>query len=122
MSICQTELDNEKNTPYLALKAKYSVFFCLFAFPLAFSMRLVWLCLTTLVGWAFHVLGQLQNINDISLLKKVKAFVLTELNPSDLTQEQKNELDKRLDAHKNQEDTNTDAFAFLDELKSKYEL
>ena len=44
---------------------------------------------------------------------------MTELNPSDLTQEQKNELDKRLDAHKNQEDTNTDAFAFLDELKSK---
>ena len=68
------------------------------------------------------VIDLLQNINDISLLKKVKAFVLTELNPSDLTQEQKNELDKRLDAHKNQEDTNTDAFAFLDELKSKYEL
>ena len=63
-----------------------------------------------------------KNTNDISFLKKVKAFVLTELNPSDLTQEQKNELDKRLDAHKNQEDTNTDAFVFLDELKSKYEL
>ena len=36
------------------------------------------------------VIDLLQNINDISLLKKVKAFVLTELNPSDLTQEQKN--------------------------------
>ena len=68
------------------------------------------------------VIDLLQNINDISLLKKVKAFVLTELNPSDLTQEQKNELDKRLDAHKNQEDANSDAFVFLDELKSKYEL
>jgi hypothetical protein len=39
------------------------------------------------------VIDLLQNINDISLLKKVKAFVLTELSPSDLTQEQKNELD-----------------------------
>ena len=68
------------------------------------------------------VIDLLQNINDISLLKKVKAFVLTELSPSDLTQEQKNELDKRLDAHKNQNDSNLDAFAFLDELKSKYEL
>ncbi len=68
------------------------------------------------------VIDLLQNINDISLLKKVKAFVLTELNPSDLTQEQKNELDNRLQDHKNQSDNNTDAFAFLDELKSKYEL
>ena len=64
----------------------------------------------------------LQNIDDISLLKKVKAFVLTELSPSDLTQEQKKELDQRIDAHKNQKDSNSDAFAFLDELKSKYEL
>lgn len=68
------------------------------------------------------VIDLLQNINDVSLLKKVKAFVLSEINPSDLTQEQKNELDKRLDAHKNQNDSNSDAFAFLDELKSKYEL
>ena len=68
------------------------------------------------------VIDLLQNINDISLLKKVKAFVLTELSPSDLTQEQKNELDQRLDAHKNQNDIDSDAFAFLDELKSKYEL
>lgn len=68
------------------------------------------------------VIDLLQNINDISLLKKVKAFVLTELSPSDLTQEQKNELDQRLDAHKNQIDNNSDAFTFLDELKSKYEL
>jgi hypothetical protein len=29
------------------------------------------------------VIDLLQNINDISLLKKVKAFVLTELSPSD---------------------------------------
>ncbi len=64
----------------------------------------------------------LLNVNDISLLKKVKAFVLTELHPSDLTQEQKNELNKRLEAHHNKADKNVDAFSFLDDLKSKYEL
>lgn len=68
------------------------------------------------------VFDLLQNINDISLLKKVRAFVLTELEHSDLTTKQKNELNKRLDAHKNQKDTNTDVFEFLDKLKSKYEL
>lgn len=68
------------------------------------------------------VIDLLNNINDISLLKKVKSFVLTELNPADLTQEQKRELDKRLQAHRNQEDSDLDAFVFLDELKSKYEL
>lgn len=68
------------------------------------------------------VIDLLNNINDISLLKKVKSFVLTELNPADLTQEQKKELDKRLQAHRNQEDSDLDAIVFLDELKSKYEL
>ncbi len=68
------------------------------------------------------VIDLLNTINDISILKKVKSFVLTELNPSDLTQDQKSELDKRLQAHQNQEDSDLDAFAFLDELKSKYEL
>ncbi|WP_396176920.1 hypothetical protein [Flavobacterium sp.] len=68
------------------------------------------------------VIDLLKNINDISLLKKVKSFVLTELNPSDLTQEQKSELDKRLQAHQNREDSDLDAFVFLDEIKSKYEL
>ena len=68
------------------------------------------------------VIDLLNNINDISLLKKVKSFVLTELTPADLTQEQKRELDKRLQAHRNQEDSDLDAIVFLDKLKSKYDL
>ena len=68
------------------------------------------------------VIDLLQNINDISLLKKVKSFVLTELNPSNLTEEQKNELDRRLQSHQLKEDSNVDAFEFLDALKAKYEL
>ena len=44
------------------------MFFCLFAFPLAFAMRLVRFCLAALVDWAFHIFGQLQNINDIDKL------------------------------------------------------
>ena len=44
----------------------------------------------------------------------MKAFVLTELSPSDLTQEQKKELDQRLDAHKNQKDSNTDKGAKIE--------
>jgi hypothetical protein len=64
----------------------------------------------------------LQNINDISLLKKVKSFVLTEMEPSNLTQNQKKELEKRLDDHHQKKDSNADAFEFLDNLKSKYEL
>lgn len=68
------------------------------------------------------VIDLLQNINDISLIQKVKAFVLTELKPSDLTQEQKNELSNRLTAHRSKTDINKDAFAFLNDLKSKYEL
>ena len=68
------------------------------------------------------VIDLLQNINDISLLKKVKSFVLTELNPSNLTEEQKNDLDRRLHAHQHKEDSGVDAFEFLDALKAKYEL
>lgn len=64
----------------------------------------------------------LQGINDISLLRKVKSFVLTEMEPSDLTQDQKAELDKRLDELNQSKDSNSDAFEFLDNLKSKYEL
>ncbi len=64
----------------------------------------------------------LQNINDISLLKKVKSFVLTEIEPLNLTQNQKNELEKRLENHDQKNDSNSDAFEFLDNLKSKYEL
>lgn len=64
----------------------------------------------------------LQGINDISLIRKVKSFVLTEMEPSDLTQNQKKELDKRLDELNQSKDSNSDAFEFLDKLKSKYEL
>ena len=61
----------------------------------------------------------LQDINDISLLKKVKAFVLTEIQPVNLTPNQKNELDKRVADHHQNKDSNMDAFEFLDNLKSK---
>ncbi len=64
----------------------------------------------------------LQNINDVSLLKKVKEFILTEIKPSDLTKNQKDELDKRIIEHKNNPNSGSDAFDFLDNLKSKYEL
>ena len=64
----------------------------------------------------------LQNINDISLLKKVKSFVLTEMEPSNLTQNQKKELEKRLDDHQQKKDSKADAFECLDNLKSKKEL
>ena len=64
----------------------------------------------------------LQNINDISLLKKVNAFILTEMQPSDLNQNQKEELDSRLMEYKKNPTSGVDAFAFLDDIKSKYEL
>ena len=64
----------------------------------------------------------LQNINDISLLKKVKSFVLTEIEPLNLTQNQKKELEKRLENHIQINDSSSDAFEFLNNLKSKYEL
>lgn len=63
----------------------------------------------------------LQNINDISLLKKVKSFVINEMEPLNLTQNQKKELDKRVNDHFQNKDTNLDAFEFLDGLKAKYE-
>jgi hypothetical protein len=61
----------------------------------------------------------LQKINDISLLEKVKAFVLSEIQPVNLTPNQKNELDKRFADHYQNKDSNMDAFEFLDNLKSK---
>ncbi len=64
----------------------------------------------------------LQNINDISLLKKVKSFVMAEIEPNNLTQNQKNELDKRIENHYQNSDSSCDAFEFLDNLKAKYEL
>jgi hypothetical protein len=52
----------------------------------------------------------------------VKAYALTEIQPVNLTPNQKNELDKRFADHHQNKDSNMDAFEFLNNLKSKYEL
>ena len=64
----------------------------------------------------------LQNINDISLIQKVKDYLMNEIQPQNLTSNQKDELEKRLKEHKENPNSGTDAFEFLDTLKSKYEL
>ena len=64
----------------------------------------------------------LQNINDASVIQKVKNFVLREIEPISLSENQKTELDKRLVEHQENPKSGVDAFDFLDSLKSKYEL
>ncbi|MBA0885383.1 hypothetical protein [Flavobacterium undicola] len=64
----------------------------------------------------------LQNINDASIIQKVKNFVLREIEPVSLTENQKKELDKRITEHQEKPKSGVDAFEFLDSLKSKYEL
>jgi len=64
----------------------------------------------------------LQNINDASIIQKVKNFVLQEIEPISLSEKQKKELDKRLAEHQENHKSGVDAFEFLDSLKSKYEL
>lgn len=64
----------------------------------------------------------LQNINDISLIQKVKEFVLREIESVPLTENQKDELDRRLAEHKENPKSGVDALEFLDNLKSKYGL
>ena len=64
----------------------------------------------------------LQNINDASIIQKVKNFVLREIEPISLSENQKKELDKRLLEHQENPKSGVDAFDFLDSLKSKYEL
>jgi hypothetical protein len=64
----------------------------------------------------------LQNINDASIIQKVKNFVLHEIEPISLSENQKKELDKRLLEHQENPKLGIDAFEFLDSLKSKYEL
>ena len=64
----------------------------------------------------------LQNINDISLIQKVKEYLMNEIQPQNLTSNQKDELEKRLMEHNENPNSGTDAFEFLDTLKSKYEL
>jgi hypothetical protein len=64
----------------------------------------------------------LQSINDVSIIQKVKNFVLHEIEPVSLSENQKKELDKRLLEHQENPKSGVDALEFLDSLKSKYEL
>lgn len=64
----------------------------------------------------------LQNINDASIIQKVKNFVLHEMEPVYLSENQKKELDKRLLDHQENPKSGVNALEFLDSLKSKYEL
>ena len=64
----------------------------------------------------------LQNINDVSIIQKVKNFVLHEIEPVALSENQKRELDKRVLEHQENPKSGFDALEFLDSLKSKYDL
>lgn len=64
----------------------------------------------------------LQNINDASIIQKVKNFVLNEIETVSLSESQKKELDRRVIEHHENPKSGVDAFEFLDSLKSKYEL
>lgn len=64
----------------------------------------------------------LQNINDVSIIQKVKNFVLHEIEHLPLSENQKRELDKRVLEHQENPNSGVDALEFLDSLKSKYEL
>lgn len=64
----------------------------------------------------------LQNINDASIIQKVKNFVLHEIEPAPLSENQKKELDRRMTEHRKNPKSGVDAFEFLDSLKSKYGL
>ncbi|UPQ80419.1 hypothetical protein M0M57_06170 [Flavobacterium azooxidireducens] len=64
----------------------------------------------------------LQNISDVSILKKVKQFVLKEIEQGELTDLQKQELNNRLEEHQKNPKSGVDAFEFLDSIKTKYEL
>ena len=52
----------------------------------------------------------------------MKNFVLHEIEPVSLSENQKKELDKRLLEHQENPKSGVDALEFLDSLKSKYEL
>jgi hypothetical protein len=69
-----------------------------------------------------RLIDLLQNINDVAIIQKVKNFVLHEIGPVALSENQKRELDKRLLEHKENPKSGVAAFEFLDSLKSKYEL
>jgi hypothetical protein len=63
----------------------------------------------------------LQNIDNASVIQKVKNFVLHQIEPVSLSENQKKELDKRLLEHQENPKSGVDALQFLDSLKSKYE-
>jgi hypothetical protein len=64
----------------------------------------------------------LQNINDISIIQKVKNFLLHEIEPESLSENQKKELDIRILEHQENPKSGVNVLEFLDSLKSKYEL
>jgi hypothetical protein len=68
------------------------------------------------------LINLLQNISDVSLLKKVKQFVLEEIEQSDLSSAQKEELENRLEEHRQNPKIGVESFNFLDSMKTKYEL
>ena len=70
----------------------------------------------------YFLIDLLQNINDASIIQKVKNFVLHEIEPVSLSEKQKKELNKRLLEHQENPKSGVDALEFLDSLKSKYEL
>ena len=69
-----------------------------------------------------NLIDLLQNISDVSLLKKVKQFLLKEIEQGELTELQKEKLNERLIEHQKNPKSGVDAFEFLDSIKSKYEL
>ena len=68
------------------------------------------------------LINLLQNINDASVIQKVKNFVLHEIEPIPLSENKKKELDKRILEHQENPQSGVDALEFLDALKFKYEL
>ena len=64
----------------------------------------------------------LQNINDASIIQKVKNFVLHEIEPNILTENQKKELEIRILERQENPASGLNAMDFLDSIKSKYEL
>ncbi len=68
------------------------------------------------------LIDMLQKIDDPSVIQKVKDFILHEIGPIYLSDNQKRELDKRVLEHEKNPKSGVDAFEFLDSLKSKYEL
>lgn len=65
------------------------------------------------------LINVLQNINDISIIQRVRNFVMQEIEPISLSISQVKELDKRLLNHRNNPNEGIEASQFLDKLKLK---